>query len=122
MTRRALTLIETLAALVLLAALSVAAAALFRDALGSTRDRPPTIQMADLDALADDALVHPEAHGLTGDLIRSASLRTTLPGGPGLPPVRLTTLRADGADHAWLRFECAGRAAIRYMPIREPRR
>ena len=122
-TRRALTLIEVLAATVLLTLIAATCVPLLRSAVRAVRPPvPPTDQApfdrTDLETLADLVMVDPAAAGLALPL--SDDTEIAWPDEPDRPAVRVTYLApAAEADHAWLVFDCGPWRVQRWVEIQE---
>lgn len=118
--RRAMTLVEVLASLVLLTLLAGASASMLRSA-AQAMPREEDSGAFELAALADAVLADPVAHGIDTPLHELTSLDIPWPDHPARPPARLRVLRSDEpeADHAWLVLEWDGAAVSRWLALPE---
>ena len=127
MTRRGLTLIETLMATVILSASAAVCASMLRSARASLETPRHTIR--DLAALADAVLEDPESFGIEkSSLSEIGSISLQWP--ESIDPqhnltaalvsvAKSTDSPANVAPHAWLMFEHDGLAVIRYLVLPE---
>lgn len=117
MTRRAMTLVEVLAATVLLSALAVAAVGFMRDAARVARSTDdPHRDVFELARVADGAM---KSEALVRRLaVRDRFPAATLPvdGGPSVRLTRLDPASPD-ADHAWALFERHGCTVSRWVKL-----
>ncbi len=121
--RRAMTLIEVLAATVLLAILSSVCAALLRTvpamSAAESKDAAP-IDILALERLADRLL---DDEGFRERIIAdsSADFAADWPDDTGRPPVRIRRVipeaSGDEPAHAWIAFSCADVIAWRYVAL-----
>jgi len=122
--RRALTLVEVLASVVILTMLTVACLPLLRDAAHGLERTEPDAELFELSRLADEVVEDPEAFGI-GALESVEQVQISWPEEPGREPVDVSRLQAqsdevrDAPDHCWLVFRCGGRETLRYLPMSE---
>jgi hypothetical protein len=125
--RPALTLIEVLAATVLLALVAGTCASLIRAATGQLAGGPAGPPISELAGLADRWLDPANQDGPSpmSEWLRSGQddLDIPWPGDPAHPGVHLHLLRSTGGDAArtWIELECSGTRVWRWMPV-EPTR
>lgn len=112
-TRRGMTLVEVVAALVLLATLAGAIVPLLQSSARALAPAPSAPDLVRLGDFAARLLTDPRALGLTEEALSAGTLNQQLPC-PGGPSVRVTRLEA-GADHAWLIFECGNAVIARWV-------
>lgn len=117
--RRALTLVEVLAATVLLAMLAAACMPLLQRAMrgmGAPPEAP--FNPVELAQLADSFLADPSAFGVESPSEQD-ELQLPWPEHPQRPPVTVRRLTAQDAeaDHTWLAFSCASWAIHRWVPV-----
>ncbi len=122
--RHALTLIEVLAATVLLALVAGACASMLRTAaLAHTADSEP-VRLDELSALADDLLA-PSADSPASDSVHrwldtsDRALELPWPDRPDLPPVSLFRLTSteSRAEHAWIELCTADTRVWRWVRV-----
>ena len=127
MTRRGLTLIETLMATVILSASAAVCASMLRSARASLETPPSSIQ--DLAALADAFLDDPDSFGIEKSMLPETGF-ISLQWPESIDPeqnltatlvsvTKSTDPPENGAPHAWLVFEHDGLAVIRYLILPE---
>jgi len=126
--RSGLTIIEVLAATVLLSLLSIVAVGLLR-ATASSRDAPTGISVAELSVLADAVIAMPGDFGLASNNDQPFRPRrgfTTAIEWPDTPRQhRVLISRIDHhvhadappLDHAWIVFAYGENAVMRYVPV-----
>jgi len=121
--RRGLTLLEVLAATVLLAMIGSACAPVIAQALRHCHESPPTTTDFELNNLADQFIESPGAREMSGQNTSTpdASMELSKPGeNPGdqiTVNICSANARQINADHQWLIFECNGRSVCRWMPL-----
>jgi len=127
MIARALTLVEVLAAVVLLSILSAASAQM----LGAVRDHidhAPGIVLSELTIFADTFMEEPAKFGVNAlpENISDEELTVPWPDEPARAPVTLARIEPDNpaTEHAWLAFRCGTLVVVRYIPVlpKEPER
>ncbi len=131
--RRGLTLLEVLAAAVLLTTLAGACVPLLSDAAGrlaamNESGNEASFDSIDLAQFADSVLSTPDAYRIDS-LTELYRLDLAWPEAPARSPVTITQLRdlssgsADGDDdsseitHAWLSFACEDHLVIRWLSL-----
>lgn len=123
--RRGLTLLEVVAAAVLLASSVVVCLPLIKD-IAAAESRPPIeVACLDLGDLAERILTDPKDVGLGTHLNLRPGLDVELawPDEPERPRIRVRVQSSQmSADHAWLVLECQGVSAARCIPIERGRR
>lgn len=121
--RRGFTLVETLAAAALLAVMAAACLPLIAQAARAVEEVDPPMggewDGIDLGALADEVAAHPDRFGIDPASPGGATVEWTEH--PERPAVQVSRLEgpADAAG-AWLRFDCDGRIALRWIRL-EPK-
>lgn len=103
---RALTLVEVLAATVILAMLAGAVVPLLADARRTLEHEQSTIEIIDLEQLAADFVDEPKSFGFEDDLLTLTELTIPWPDAPDQPDVRISRIDTEDAHHIWLIFEC----------------
>jgi len=129
MTRRAMTLVEALAATVLLAVLAGACLPLMQQAMRSLREADAAgFDVRDLSLMADAFVAEPEAF-TTVPFDDMTEIEVAWPDTADRDPVRVERLvRVDAPatdtpddddddDHAWLVFSCGPFTVCRWVPI-----
>lgn len=109
---RGLTLLEVLAAAVLLAVMAAACLPLLHQA---TRDHyavDPPFEVQELAELADDVMAH-----RSEELQGIAHAELPWPDAPDRGPVAVERLGAEGASHAWLVFTAGPWTACRWIEV-----
>ncbi len=122
MIRRGLTLIETLAAAALLAAMAAACVPLLREAMRIGAPPPSSgsapFDRLDLAELATEIAGRPSAFGIDPATERSWTVQWPLR--PDLPSVEVMRLesRSDPVGAKWLVMRCGGATVLRWTPLR----
>ena len=113
--RSGMTLVEVLAALVLLTLIATATIPVLRSAFGTLRAPPVGEEFSDLVQLADAFVADPAAFGFLGELPESGVLVRT--DAAGLELARFWVLASKQADveHAWVAVEAEGMAVFRCL-------
>jgi hypothetical protein len=114
MTRRALTIIEVMAATVLLAALAVAVVPVLRDARAQVEARESRLEIFELGLIADRLVDEPEALGVPQDWPDQVTPRSVIINVAG------TAISVRRVRACWIIFEHAGTSVARYVPPEEP--
>ena len=119
--RRALTLVEVLAATVLLAMLAAACMPLLQRAMRALRAPPPPdapFELFELSQLADSFLADASAFGVESPSEQD-ELQLPWPEHPQRPPVivRRLTAQATEVDHTWLAFSSGKTFIFRWVPV-----
>lgn len=122
MTRRGFTLVETLAAAALLAAMAAACVPLIAQAVAAARDasmdgaevQPDAVDLA---RFADEIAARPGAFGI--DLASLEPVAVSWPEDATLAPVEVSRLecRTRPDEGAWLLLRCGQRAALRWIAL-----
>ena len=125
MTTRGLTLVETLGAVALLAAMGAVCASLFRSARQALEAPDQSSYVAELDLLADALLDEPEAFRIDRTRIGfrfGAEFDVAWPAADHLrgyseprEPARVRILTSDEADHAWMIIEWRSASVSRWL-------
>ena len=130
MTRRAMTLVEVLAATVLLALLAGACLPLMQQSMRSLREADAVgFDARELSLLADAFVAEPQAFTAV-PLEEMTQVEIAWPETADRDPVRVERLVRLGApaddvpaeekpDHAWLAFSCGPLTVCRWVPIEE---
>ena len=116
--RRAMTLVEVLAATMLLAVVAAVAAGFLGDATRRPVDHDPEATLTALAAVADAALRDPALPSWLPAPSADALLARTLPDGS---PVVATLIADPADDHGWLVLRARGVAVSRWLPLDRPR-
>lgn len=118
MTRRGLTLVEVLAATVLLAAMAAACMPLMQRAMRDLEGTPPQFDLHELSEVADALVATPGVFGVE-DLTGVEQAQVAWPEDAGRPIIAITRLPAgeEKPDHAWLSVTCGGWQVYRWIPI-----
>ena len=113
---RGLTLVEVIAAVVLMATLAVAIVPMLQASASISGRATPAADLVRLGAFADQLFADPRTFGLTDEALANGPLDTLIPF-PGGAPVRLTRLEPTRAssDHSWLSLESDGAAVVRWV-------
>ena len=113
--RRALTMIETLAATVLLAVLAAACLPAVQGALRQLQVAPADrVSIAQLGRFADEFLAISETEAILADFSHGVIYSPALEA-----DVEVTRMQARGpTDHAWLKFACDEAIVLRWIPAR----
>lgn len=116
--RRALTLVEVLAATVLMAILAGTCMPLLQRAMRASHEPEAPFELLALAQLADWFIGDPAVFGLEMPW-PSEQVRVPWPDHPDRPPVTVRGLMAGDPDldHAWLVFSCEGLAVFRWIPV-----
>jgi hypothetical protein len=120
MTPRAFTLLETLLAAVLLAAMSATCAGVLRLARSEPEPRNPRVSIDELADLADRALRSPSALGLPAIPHDGLPRWTAIPwpDAPDRSPVRVEVIPSSA--HAWIVFSSEDLTVSRWVRTPEP--
>ncbi len=119
---RGLTLVEVLAATVLLAILAATCMPLFQRAMRALQTTKPPFELLELAQSADSVLADPSAFGVEAPA-QLAELQLPWPEHHDRPLITVRRLSAfdSESDHAWLTFSCGGQTVYRWVPLeREP--
>jgi len=118
MRRRGLTLLEVLAATVLLTVLAGTCVPLVRAALPALRPPDRPFALLDLARVADSVVAEPAQFEL-GAFAEISERQITWPDQPHRPPitVRLITPGEPDVDHRWLAFSCGDWTVHRWIPL-----
>ena len=113
--RSGMTLVEVLAALMLLTLIATTAVPVMRYAFGTLRAAPLGEELSELGELADAFLEDPAAFGFPGALPDEGVLVWT--DEPGREPARFRVLASNEADlqHAWVAVQAQGVAVFRFL-------
>lgn len=116
--RRALTLVEVLAATVLLAMLAAACMPLLQRAMRGLDEPEAPFNPVELAQLADSFLADPSAFGVESPSEQD-ELHFPWPEHPQRPPVTVRRLTAQDAeaDHTWLAFSSGKTFIFRWVPV-----
>ena len=111
---RGLTLVEVLAATVLLAILAATCMPLLQRAMRALQTTKPPFELLELAQFADSLLADPSAFGVEAPS-QLAELQALWPEHPDRSLITVRQLSASDpeSDHAWLAFSCGGRAVCR---------
>lgn len=114
--RRGLTLVEVLAATVLLTVLAGACVPLMERAMRALDDPAAPIDRFELAVLADQFMDEPAAFGMERPP-QDETIFLTWPEQLDRPPVTVRRLRASDTDvdHAWIEFACGEAAVWRWI-------
>lgn len=122
MTRRGFTLVETLAAAALLAAMAAACVPLIAQAAAAARDASTDGEEGQPDAVdlarfADQIAARPEAFGI--DLASLEPVAVAWPEGGTFAPVEVLRLecRTRPDEGPWLLLRCGDRSALRWIAL-----
>jgi prepilin-type N-terminal cleavage/methylation domain-containing protein len=118
MSRRGLTLLEVLAATVLLAILAGACVPVLQRALSALRPSQRQFELLELARVADSVVAEPSAFGV--DAVSEASeQRMGWPDHTDRPVITVRLLAADDpdAEHGWLAFSSGGWTVHRWMEL-----
>lgn len=110
---RAMTLIEVLAAAVILAMLAGAVVPLLADARRTLEHDGVSLEILDLEEFADAFVGSPESFGIDNALTELSRLDVPWPDHPDRPSVLVRLI--DGGDHFWIVFECSRLAVSRWL-------
>ncbi len=114
-TRSCMTLVEVLAALVLLTLIATATIPVLRSAFGTLRAPPVGEEFSQLGQLADAFVADPAAFGFLGGLPDAGLLiRTDQPGRELASFLVLASQQAD-VEHAWVAVEAGGMVVFRWL-------
>jgi prepilin-type N-terminal cleavage/methylation domain-containing protein len=113
MTRRGLTLIEVVAATVLLSLLAVAVVPVLRDARAQAEARGPRLDVFELGLLADRLVDDPESMGVAKDWAEQISSARQALQADGTA----ITVHRERAD--WIVFERGSTSVARFVPLEE---
>jgi prepilin-type N-terminal cleavage/methylation domain-containing protein len=116
MTRRGLTLIEVVAATVLLVSLSVAAVTVIRDSRRVIEAAPDPPELLELAILADQIAARPASYGLDPATAKAGDIVFVTHDGGHI----VVAIAAREVDHAWIRVEQDGVAIFRYVRVGVP--
>ena len=118
MTQRGLTLVEVLAATVLLAAMASVVMPLMQRAMRELEEMQPEIDLRDLADIADTLSVNPDVFG---GLTDASAQRQELPwpGNSTRPPIMIKRIDPgyEDPDHNWLSVSCGGWEVYRWIPL-----
>ncbi len=116
--RRALTLVEVLAATVLLAMLAATCMPLLQRAMRALDEPEAPFNPLELSQLADSFLADPSAFGVESPCDQD-ELHFPWPEHPQRPPVtvRCLTAQATEVDHTWLAFSSGNTFIFRWVPV-----
>ena len=120
--RRGQTLIEVLAATVLLAILAATCMPLLQRAMRALQTTKPPFELLELAQFADSLVADPSAFGVEAPS-QLAELQLPWPEHHDRPLITVRRLSTSDpeSDHAWLTFSCGGGAVYRWVPLeREP--
>lgn len=119
MHRRGLTLLEVLAAAVLLTVLATTCMPLLRKAMRDLREPEESVAIFDLAQFADDFVADPSAFDAESITPVAEAIQVPWLEHPDRPAVRVLRLNAIGSDtdHAWLRFACGNRTVVRWIAV-----
>ena len=118
--QRGLTLIEVLAATVLLSMLAASCVPILRLAMNDLRDQDESFDLIELSLFVDEILSDPTKFNLDPEMIAESSEHTiTWPDSATGASVIMHRLISDDpkADHAWLSFSCNGQSVLRWIEI-----
>ena len=116
MTRRhGLTLVEVLAATVLLAMIAAACLPLLRSSMRALRDPPPAVELLDLSRLADRFVADPAGFG--AEAPQDESIELGWPEHPDRSPVTVRRFTAGDEDAEWLTFTCDRWTVSRWVTV-----
>jgi prepilin-type N-terminal cleavage/methylation domain-containing protein len=123
MSRRGLTLLEVLAATVLLAILAGACVPVLQRALPALRPPQRQFELLDLARVADSVVAEPSAFGVDA-VFEANELRMGWPDHTDRPAITVRLLAADDSDdeHGWLVFSSGGWTVHRWMELDIDRR
>ena len=115
---RGLTLVEVLAATVLLAILAATCMPLLQRAMRALETIKQPFELLELAQFADSLLADPSAFGVEAPS-QLAELQLSWPEQPDRSLITVRRLSASDpeSDHAWLTFSCGGRAVYRWVPL-----
>ena len=118
--RHALTLLEVLAATVLLTLLAATCLPMLQRATRLLDQPEVPFDYSELARLADSILADPEIFGLSG-LPSEGEAAIGWPESPDRPMVVIRVLSAQdtSSDHVWLRFSCDQASVHRWIPVRD---
>ncbi len=118
--RRGLTLLEVLAATVLLAMLAGACVPILRRAARALNPPPTSIELRELAVLADAFMAEPSESGFAAESM-PGEFELTWPDSPDRDPVsvEIMTTEAPNAEHLWLIFAADEWFVLRWMKCPE---
>jgi len=118
MSRRGLTLLEVLAATVLLAILAGACVPMLRSALPALRPPQRQFELLELARVADSVVAEPSVFGVDA-VSEAGEQRMGWPGHTDRPVITIRLLAADDSDpeHGWLVFSSGGWTVHRWMEL-----
>lgn len=118
--RRGLTLIEVLAATVLLSMLAASCIPLLRLAMTDLRHQDESFDLIELSLFVDEMLAEPSEFNLDSAMFAETSEHTiNWPKSTTGTSVIMRRLVSDNpkANHAWLSFSCNGKSVFRWIPV-----
>lgn len=121
MRRRGLTLLEVLAATVLLTMLAGACVPLLRQAMNDLRQPDEPLALVELTQLAKLFLADPTAFGIEPPLLERDELHLPWPDQSDRTPVIVHRLSTDAGphDHAWVSFTSGEQRIFRWIAIED---
>ncbi len=121
MRRRGLTLLEVLAATVLLTLLASACLPLLRQAMSDLRPTDEPFALVELTQLAELFLADPSAFGVESLPSQLDEFHLPWPEQPDRSPVTVRRWRADAPppDHAWVSFTSGEQRIFRWIAIKD---
>ena len=116
--RRGLTLVEVLAATVLLAVMAAVCTPLLRQSMRALDQAPVPFAPHELAAVADTVAADPGRYGAEG-VEEITDQEIPWPDEPERPPITLRLIVPEGpeTDHAWLALTCGGVTVHRWINI-----
>ncbi|MCH8825273.1 MAG: prepilin-type N-terminal cleavage/methylation domain-containing protein [Planctomycetes bacterium] len=118
--RRGLTLIEVLAATVLLSMLAASCVPLLRLVMNDLRHQDEHFDLIELSRFVDEILAEPSEFYLDPDMFSESGEHTiNWPESKIGTSVIMHRLISDDpkANHAWLNFSCNGKSVFRWIPV-----
>jgi prepilin-type N-terminal cleavage/methylation domain-containing protein len=118
MSRRGLTLLEILVAVVLLATLTATCVPVLRIALAALHPPDRQFELLDLAQVAGSFMADPSAFGIEA-VPRASEGRISWPNQPDRPAitVRLVTIDDPDAEHGWVVFSSGGWTVQRWVQL-----
>lgn len=118
--RRGLTLIEVLAATVLLSMIAASCVPLLRLAMNDLRHQDEPFDLIELSLFVDEVLAEPTEFNLDPETFtESSDCQIDWPDSSDGNSVTMSRLINDDstANHAWLKFSCNNQSVFRWIPI-----
>lgn len=118
--RRGLTLLEVLAATVLLSMLAASCVPLLRLVMKDLSHQDEQFDLIELSLFVDEILAEPSEFNLDPDMFSESSEHTiNWPESTTGTSVIVRRLVSDDpkANHAWLSFSCNGKSVFRWIPV-----